>query len=79
MNLFYFYFIHNCNNTGDPFVLIYLAGVAEYAYLKGKLKEFCIENGLRENAVIEVRKLRKQLSDEILLNFPYLDIHIDPR
>ena len=75
---FYFNFINAFHNTGDSLILIYSAGAAEVAYSKGDLKKFCIKNGLREKAVIEVRKQHQKLTNEILLNFQDLDIHINP-
>ena len=60
-------------------VLIRAVGAAEYASSKGKLTKFCIDNGLREKAMIEVRKLRQQLTNEILLSVSDLDLSIDPQ
>lgn len=59
-------------------VLLRSVGGAEHAASKGKLNKFCQEYGLREKAAIEVRKLRRQLTNEILLNVSGLDLNIDP-
>ena len=63
---------------GDPMVLIRAVGGAEYAGIKGKLLSFCAEYGLRHKAVVEIRKLRQQLTNEINLNIPNLNLTIDP-
>ncbi|XP_066602003.1 probable ATP-dependent RNA helicase kurz [Prorops nasuta] len=64
---------------GDPMVLIRAIGAAEYAGSKGKLLPFCEEHGLRHKAVIEIRKLRQQLTNEINLNIPNLNLTVDPK
>ncbi|XP_011697160.1 PREDICTED: probable ATP-dependent RNA helicase kurz [Wasmannia auropunctata] len=64
---------------GDPMVLIRAIGTAEYAGSKGRLLSFCEENGLRHKAVVEIRKLRQQLTNEINLNVPNLNLIIDPK
>ncbi|KAG8039658.1 hypothetical protein G9C98_000387 [Cotesia typhae] len=63
---------------GDPMVLIRAVGAAEYAQSQGKMVKFCEENGLNIKAIIEIRKLRQQLSNDIALNIPELDLTIDP-
>ncbi|KOC64378.1 putative ATP-dependent RNA helicase kurz [Habropoda laboriosa] len=63
---------------GDPMVLIRAIGGAEYAGTRGKLLSFCEEHGLRHKAVIEIRKLRQQLTNEINLNIQDLNLVIDP-
>ncbi|XP_037974643.2 probable ATP-dependent RNA helicase kurz [Plutella xylostella] len=55
---------------GDPGVLLRAVGAAEHAHLKGEEELFCAKYGLREKAVQEIRKLRKQLSSEIRLCVP---------
>ncbi|XP_058790532.1 probable ATP-dependent RNA helicase kurz [Phymastichus coffea] len=64
---------------GDPMVLIRAVGAAEYSSTKNKMSKFCEENGLREKAMIEIRKLRCQLTNEILLGVPDLKLTIDPK
>ncbi|KAJ8980392.1 hypothetical protein NQ317_009386 [Molorchus minor] len=46
-------------------VLLRAVGAAEYANSQGKLEKFCADNGLRHKAVVEIRKLRQQLTNEI--------------
>lgn len=64
---------------GDPMVLIRAVGAAEYAGSKGKILNFCEEHGLRPKAITEIRKLRQQLTNEITLNIPELNLSIDPK
>ena len=47
--------------------------------VRGKLKKFCEDNGVREKAIVEVRKLRLQLTNEILANVPDLRVVVDPK
>lgn len=60
-------------------VLIRAVGAAEYAGTKGKLISFCEGHGLRHKAIVEIRKLRQQLTNEINLNVQDLDLIIDPQ
>lgn len=60
-------------------VLIRAVGSAEYAGTKGKLFSFCEEYGLRHKAIVEIRKLRQQLTNEINLNIQDLNLIIDPQ
>lgn len=64
---------------GDPGILLRAIGAAEYAHSTGKLEEFCKTNGLRPKAVTEVRKLRIQLTNEINLNMPDVELTVDPK
>lgn len=64
---------------GDPCVLLRAVGAAEYAHSMGKLAEFCQDNGLRLKAVTEIRKLRIQLTNEINLNMPDVELNVDPK
>lgn len=57
-------------------VLLRAVGAAEYS--KEKLEEFCARNGLRHKAIIEVRKLRVQLTNQINLSIPEFNLIIDP-
>lgn len=63
---------------GDPMVLLRSVGASEYAHSQGKLVEFCSENGLRHKAIVEIRKLRVQLTNEINMHMPDLDLCVDP-
>lgn len=60
-------------------VLVRAVGAAEYAGSKGTMIKFCEEHGLRHKAVTEIRKLRQQLTNEIVLNIPDLDLNVDPK
>lgn len=64
---------------GDPCVLLRAVGAAEYAHSMGKLNDFCRDNGLRTKAVAEIRKLRIQLTNEINLNMPDVELNVDPK
>ncbi|KAL1124556.1 hypothetical protein AAG570_001180 [Ranatra chinensis] len=64
---------------GDVMVLLRAVGAAEYAASSGQLSSFCSENGLREKGVVEVRKLRVQITNEINLNCPHLSVGVDPK
>ncbi|KAF5285220.1 hypothetical protein FQR65_LT13335 [Abscondita terminalis] len=64
---------------GDPMVLLCAVGAAEFANTEGKLESFCTANGLRQKAIVEIRKLRIQLTNEINLNVPDSDVVVDPK
>lgn len=64
---------------GDPVVLLRAVGASEYANSTGKLNEFCRDNGLRHKAISDIRKLRIQLTNEINLNVPDVDLCVDPK
>lgn len=64
---------------GDPMVLLRAIGAAEYAGSVNKLEEFCTQNGLRPKAITEIRKLRIQLTNDINLNMPELNLFVDPK
>lgn len=64
---------------GDPMVLLKAVGAAEYSHSQGKLQQFCDDNGLRMKAVQEIRKLRVQLTNDINLNVPNLELAVDPK
>lgn len=57
-------------------VLLRAVGAAEYS--KNNLEEFCLKNGLRHKAICEIRKLRVQLTNQINLNVPDLNLMVDP-
>ncbi|KAL0818359.1 hypothetical protein ABMA28_008837 [Loxostege sticticalis] len=63
---------------GDPGVLLRAVGAAEYAYVNGEEELFCAKYGLREKAIKEIRKLRKQLTSEINLSISGVDVSVDP-
>lgn len=64
---------------GDNMVLLRAVGAAEFANSQFKLEKFCLENGLRHKAIIEIRKLRLQLTNVIKRNIPEVDIIVDPK
>lgn len=64
---------------GDIMVLLRAVGAAEYANSEGKLERFCEENGLRHKAIIEIRKLRKQLTDCLNNCVPDCSVIVDPK
>lgn len=64
---------------GDPMVLLKAVGAAEFAHFQGKLQEFCDENGLRMKAIQEIRKLRVQLTNNINLSVPNLELGVNPK
>lgn len=64
---------------GDNMVLLRAVGAAEYANSQGKLEQFCRENGLRQKAVVEIRKLRIQLTNGIKTNIPEAELTVDPK
>lgn len=65
--------------------MIHLADFSEISELLillnflGNLEKFCEENGLRLKAVIEIRKIRLQLTNEINTSIPELDLTVDPK
>ena len=69
---------------GDLMLLLVALGAIEYEQHKsvGDYKatylKFCEQYGIRHKAIIEARKLRKQLVNTINLIFPGLNISIDP-
>ncbi|XP_073948219.1 probable ATP-dependent RNA helicase kurz [Choristoneura fumiferana] len=63
---------------GDPGVLLRAVGAAEYAHVNGEEQLFCAKHGIREKAIKEIRKLRKQLTSEINLSVANVDVTIDP-
>ncbi|KAL4720219.1 hypothetical protein ACJJTC_010564 [Scirpophaga incertulas] len=63
---------------GDPGVLLRVVGAAEYAYANGEEEVFCAKYGLREKAIKEIRKLRKQLTSEINLSIAGVDATVNP-
>lgn len=69
----------NSQLLGDPMVLLRAVGAAEYANYQGKLEKFCDDYGLRQKAVVEIRKIRLQLTNEINMNVPNLNITVDPK
>lgn len=64
---------------GDVMVLLRALGAAEHASTtKEGVEKFCGKCGLRYKAVVEARKLRVQLTNELNLNVPNLNLAVDP-
>ncbi|XP_055542189.1 probable ATP-dependent RNA helicase kurz isoform X2 [Wyeomyia smithii] len=63
---------------GDPMILLRAVGASEFANSKNCLAEFCVENGLRLNALKEIRKLRVLLTNECNTNLKKLNLTVDP-
>ena len=61
---------------GDPMILIRAVGACEYA---GYTMEFCEQNGLRYKAMIEIRKLRNQLTNKVNELWPKLNVIMSPK
>nr|CAD7403530.1 unnamed protein product [Timema cristinae] len=66
-------------DLGDVMVLISAILAAERAASTGKLERFCEANRLRHKAVLEVRRLRLQLTAELNLSVPSLELCVDPK
>lgn len=60
---------------GDLMVLLRVVGAAEYS---GCSEEFCRKSGVRHKALVEVRKLRRQLTDigTVLLESERVLLHL---
>ncbi|KAK4290124.1 hypothetical protein Pmani_036961 [Petrolisthes manimaculis] len=63
-------------SLGDVMVLVRAVGAAEY---QGGGKQWCDSNGLRHKAITEIRKLRRQLTNEINLIIPTCNLILDPK
>lgn len=66
---------------GDPAVLLRTMCAAERAAIGGDeaLRVFCETKALRHKGIVEVRKLRAQLTSEINMGHPQLELCIDPK
>ncbi|OQV23883.1 putative ATP-dependent RNA helicase DHX37 [Hypsibius exemplaris] len=60
---------------GDLMVLLKAIGAAEFA---GLTPEYCAEHCLRFKAMKEIRQLRQQLTNSVLLAVPNLELSLDP-
>lgn len=60
---------------GDVMVLLKAVGASEFV---GCTPGFCESHGLRYKAMVEIRKLRIQLTNELNLLIPNLDLSVDP-
>ncbi|CAL4154963.1 unnamed protein product, partial [Meganyctiphanes norvegica] len=61
---------------GDNMVLLRAVGAAQF---NGGTREWCDMNGLRHKGVIEIFKLRRQLTNEINIIIPSCSIILDPQ
>lgn len=61
---------------GDMMVILRAVGACEYA---GCTEKFCKENGLRYKAMVEIRKLRAQLSRAVNSLRSDIDVYFDPK
>ncbi|XP_072103683.1 probable ATP-dependent RNA helicase DHX37 [Mobula birostris] len=61
---------------GDIMVMLGAVGASEYAECT---PQFCIKNGLRHKAMVEVRRLRGQLTNVVNAVFPQLGLFVDPK
>jgi len=66
----------HCKLLGDLSVLLHAVGAAEYA---GCTHEFCTQNGIRYKGMMEVRKLRSQLTNAVNGVLPDAGLVLDPR
>ncbi|KAK8788043.1 hypothetical protein V5799_022184 [Amblyomma americanum] len=60
---------------GDVMVLLKAVGASEFV---GCTPAFCESHGLRFKAMVEIRKLRIQLTNELNLLIPNLNLSVDP-
>ncbi|XP_042856510.1 probable ATP-dependent RNA helicase kurz [Penaeus japonicus] len=65
----------NSRSLGDAMVLLRAVGAAEY---QGGDREWCDKNGLRHKGIVEIRKLRRQLTNEINMIIPSCNLVLDP-
>ena len=68
---------------GDLMLLLVALGAVEYEQFKQENSDvscmkFCDQYGIRHKAIIEARKLRKQLVNTVNVLFPNLNLTIDP-
>ncbi|CAN7986144.1 unnamed protein product [Ixodes hexagonus] len=61
---------------GDVMVLLKAVGACEFV---GCSPSFCEQHGLRYKAMVEIRKLRIQLTNELNLLIPNLGLSVDPK
>ena len=66
----------DAQKLGDAMVLLRAVGASEYA---GCTEKFCSENGLRHKAMVEIRKLRAQLTNSVNLVNADAKVVLNPR
>eukprot|EP00095_Tigriopus_kingsejongensis_P006161 maker-scaffold40_size501252-snap-gene-2.13 protein:Tk06161 transcript:maker-scaffold40_size501252-snap-gene-2.13-mRNA-1 annotation:"atp-dependent rna helicase kurz" len=65
---------------GDPMILLKAIQAAEYdSGARGNMHEFCNRFALRQKAMMEIRKLRRQLTNEVNLILPHMRLALDPK
>ncbi|KAI9591779.1 P-loop containing nucleoside triphosphate hydrolase protein [Syncephalis fuscata] len=62
--------------TSDALKMLAAVGAYEYA---GGTESFCQKHFVRSKAMLEIRKLRRQLTEIVQTNCPGVDVCIDPR
>ena len=72
----------NALRLGDPGLLLRAVCAAERDAASssrgGSLDNFCNKYALRRKAMVEIRKLRQQLTNEVNLVLPHLGLSVDP-
>lgn len=66
----------DAQKLGDAMVLLRAVGASEYA---GCTEKFCSENGLRHKGMVEIRKLRAQLTNSVNLVNADAKVVLNPR
>lgn len=66
----------DAQKLGDAMVLLRAVGASEYA---GCTEKFCSENGLRHKGMVEIRKLRAQLTNSVNLVNAEARVVLNPR
>uniref|UniRef100_A0A3Q2QW43 RNA helicase n=1 Tax=Fundulus heteroclitus TaxID=8078 RepID=A0A3Q2QW43_FUNHE len=61
---------------GDLMVMLGAVGACEFA---GCTPKFCEENGLRNKAMVEIRRLRSQLTNAVNAVCPEVGVFVDPK
>ncbi|XP_057688100.1 probable ATP-dependent RNA helicase DHX37 [Corythoichthys intestinalis] len=61
---------------GDVMVMLGAVGACEFS---GCTPKFCEENGLRYKAMVEIRRLRSQLTNAVNTVFPKIGVFVDPK
>ena len=64
---------------GDPHLLLRAVLAADHeSGSVGTMRDFCHRYALRYKAMVEIRKLRRQLTNEVNLVLPHLGLAVDP-
>ena len=65
-----------CQLLGDLMVLLRAVGASEFS---GCTQSVCESSGLRHKAMLEIRKLRQQLTNAVNTVCPGDEVHLDPK